>query len=547
MITVSYSQINACVGDLAGNAEKVISACRNAEEQGVNLVIFPELCLIGYPPEDLVLMPSFQDRAMQAAEQLAEGLKDLPAAVVGGLWRDGENLYNAALLIEHGRIVRRQYKHHLPNYGVFDEKRVFACGPLPEPFVWKETRIGLFICEDLWEEEATLHMAGQRPEILLSINASPFERGKMEARLEVAREVISQCGAPLMYVNCVGGQDEIVFDGRSFVMDGTGEILHEAAAFSEQPIGARFTVSGKTIAPITEERWRPEPEMLELLYLAMMTGLRDYVEKNGFPGVVIGLSGGIDSALTACVAVDALGHERVHCVMMPSKYTSDISVVDATKLATELQVSYNILTISQGMEAVEGMLHGMKDQLSGLTLENIQPRLRTLLLMAISNATGKILLTTGNKSEMATGYATLYGDMCGAYNVLKDLYKMEVYALSEWRNFHVPMGGLGPKGQVIPERIITRPPSAELKHDQTDQDTLPPYATLDAILKGLIEERASMEELVARGFDQALVERVAKMLFQSEYKRRQAPPGVKLSPMSFGRDRRYPLTNKFKL
>lgn len=547
MITVSYSQINACVGDLAGNTEKVVAACRSAKEQGVNLLIFPELCLIGYPPEDLVLMPSFQDRAMRTAGELAEKLKDSPAVIVGGIWREGERLFNAAFMMEGGKIIRRQYKHHLPNYGVFDEKRVFTCGPLPEAFSWKDTKIGLFICEDLWEDEAALHMAPQQPELLLSINASPFERGKMEARMEVAREMIGRCGAPLVYVNCVGGQDEIVFDGRSFVMDGTGEVVAQGEAFVEEVLGPGLRVSGKELHLVSTETRKPEPETLELFYLAMMTGVRDYVEKNGFPGVVIGLSGGIDSALTACVAVDALGRERVHCVMMPSKYTSDISVVDATKLATELGVGYNILTISQGMEAVEGMLHGMKDQLSGLTLENIQPRLRALLLMAISNATGKILLTTGNKSEMATGYATLYGDMCGAYNVLKDLYKMEVYALSEWRNIQVPPGGKGPSGQIIPERIITRPPSAELRHDQTDQDTLPPYATLDAILKGLIEERASLEELVSRGFDQAMVERIARMLFLSEYKRRQAPPGVKLSPMSFGRDRRYPLTNKFRL
>ncbi|MFO1242680.1 MAG: NAD+ synthase [Rickettsiales bacterium] len=541
------SQINPIVGDLKGNHEKLCSAWKKAKEMGADLIVFPELAITGYPPEDLVLMPSFQQAAMQAVEKLANETVDGPAIITGGIWHDGTQLYNSAFLIEEGNIARIQFKHHLPNYGVFDEKRVFACGPLPEVVEWRGIRIGLLVCEDMWGDESVAHVAKQNPDVLISINASPYERGKMSAREEVARDAVSTCRAPLFYVNTVGGQDEIVFDGRSFVMDASGEVCGKFKAFEEQVSGFGFQVSGKEIELLSPDSWNLEPKALELLYLAMMTGVRDYVEKNNFPGVVIGLSGGIDSALTACVAVDALGPERVHCVMMPSKYTSDISVVDATKLATELGVTYNIVTIAQGMEAVEGMLAGIRDQLTSLAMENIQPRIRGLLLMAISNSTGKILLTTGNKSEMATGYATLYGDMCGAFNVLKDLYKMEVYALSEWRNMSMPQGAKGPEGAVIPERIISRPPSAELKPDQTDQDTLPPYATLDAILKGLVEERLSVEDLTARGFEKTMIEQVAGMLFRSEYKRRQAPPGVKLSSMSFGRDRRYPLTNGFKL
>lgn len=541
------AQFNPHVGNLPGNLQKMLACWRTAKKNGAELVVFPELALTGYPPEDLVLMPAFRSAAMEAVQELANHTVDGPAVIAGGIWHDGTNLHNAAFLLEEGNIAHIQFKHHLPNYGVFDEKRVFACGGLPEALMWKGVKIGLLVCEDMWHEEAVQHMATQKPDILISINASPYERGKMTAREEVAREAVSACNAPLFYLNTVGGQDEIVFDGRSFVMDMSGEVCGKFKAFEEQVSGFSFEAAGKEIELLSEDAWNTEPKALELLYLAMMTGLRDYVEKNGFPGVVIGLSGGIDSALTACVAVDALGHERVHCVMMPSKYTADISVVDATKLATELEVTYNIVTIAQGMEAVDGMLAGIRDQLTSLAMENIQPRIRGLLLMAISNSTGKILLTTGNKSEMATGYATLYGDMCGAYNVLKDLFKMEVYALSEWRNMSMPQGAKGPSGAVIPERIITRPPSAELKHDQTDQDTLPPYETLDAILKGLVEERLSVEELAARGFEKDMIERIAGMLFRSEYKRRQAPPGVKLSSMSFGRDRRYPLTNGFKL
>jgi len=555
------AQLNFTVGDIAGNAGRVRAAYARAKTEGAELVVFPELCLIGYPPEDLIFTPKLRRDAMAQAHELATLTKDGPAMLLGCVWEEGtgnrepgiekfpdsrfqildSSIYNAALLLDEGRIQHIQYKHHLPNYGVFDEKRVFERGSLPEVISWRGRRLGVLICEDLWGEEASVHLASQRPDLIVCINASPFEQGKQARREALALAEATKAGCPLIYLNQVGGQDELVFDGGSFVVDAQGEMVERLAFFEEEvrELGIENRESRKMTLQIPDSRL-PVPDSYSLLYRAMQTGLRDYVNKNGFPGVVIGLSGGIDSALTAVVCVDALGADRVHCVMLPSPYTSQISLDDAAELAGNLGVRYDILPISPGMEAAEAMLGGMDGVPTGVAFENIQSRLRGMLLMAISNSTGALLITTGNKSEMATGYATLYGDMCGAFSVLKDVYKTEVFALSRWRN---EQG----EREIIPERTITRPPSAELREGQVDEDSLPPYETLDKILFAMVEERLSVDDIVAKGYDRAVVEKVARLLYMSEYKRRQAPPGVKLSRMAFGRDRRFPLTNRFTL
>ncbi len=553
------AQLNFTVGDIAGNAARVCEAYAKAKAEGAELVVFPELCVIGYPPEDLIFTPKLRHDAMVMARELALLTKDGPAMLLGCVWEEGRgnrepgiekfpdsrfqipdsSLYNAALLLDEGRIQHIQYKHHLPNYGVFDEKRVFERGPLPEVITWRGRKLGVLICEDMWGSEAAAHLAKGKPDMIVCLNASPFEQGKHKRRVALAAQVAQSAHCPLVYLNQVGGQDELVFDGGSFVVDASGEVVERLAFFEEEirELGIENRESRKMTLQIPDSGF-PVPDSYSLLYQAMTVALRDYVNKNGFPGVVIGLSGGIDSALTACVCVDALGAERVHCVMLPSPYTSQISLEDAAELAKNLGVRYDILPISPGMEAAQAMLSGMEGVPSALAFENIQSRLRGLLLMAISNSTGALLITTGNKSEMATGYATLYGDMCGAFSVLKDVYKTQVFALARWRNS---------QEATIPERIITRPPSAELREGQVDEDSLPPYAVLDKILYHLVEERLAVDEVAAKGYDRAVVEKVARLLYLSEYKRRQAPPGVKLTAMAFGRDRRFPLTNRFML
>ncbi len=574
MFPLYVSQLNLTVGDLAGNAQHIRAEHARAAQQGAELAVFPELCVIGYPPEDLIFTPKLRRDAMAMVQELALlTAGDAPAMLLGCVWEQessefrvqSSELYNAALLLDDGEIKHIQYKHHLPNYGVFDEKRVFERGPLPEVMEWRGRKLGVLICEDMWGETASRHLAAQQPEVIICINASPFEQGKQEKREALASHEARSAGCPLVYLNQVGGQDELVFDGGSFVVDAAGEVVERLAFFTEDAwVWSRDSGKKNPGSRI------PNPE--SLLYSAMTTGLRDYVNKNGFPGVVLGLSGGIDSALTACVCVDALGPERVHCVMLPSPYTSQMSLEDAATLAVNLGITYDILPISEGMEAAEKMLKGMEGNgmrgcpeggaacqkiisiPTAIAFENIQSRLRGLLLMAISNSTGKLLITTGNKSEMATGYATLYGDMCGAFSVLKDVYKTEVFALARWRNEQsegVYGSGRAERGatgiNLIPERTITRPPSAELREGQVDEDSLPPYEVLDKILYHLVEERLAVDEVAAKGYDRATVEKVARLLYISEYKRRQAPPGVKLTAMAFGRDRRFPLTNRFTL
>jgi NAD+ synthase len=459
---------------------------------------------------------------------------------------DGK-LYNAMLLLEGGRIAGKRFKVDLPNYGVFDEKRVFAAGPSPRPLALKGVQLGVPICEDIWKQEVTATLAETGAEILCVPNGSPFEAGKEDVRLELARSRVRESGLPLIYLNQLGGQDEVVYDGASFVLNADGEIAVALPGWQECVTVTewRRDDSGKWVcAP--GEKFTAEDRSSQV-YHAMMLALRDYVNKNRFPGVVLGLSGGIDSALSAAVAVDALGADRVRCVMLPSRYTSRESLEDADSCARLLGVAYETIEIERAVKAMgETLAPTFAGTQTGVTEENLQSRLRGVILMAISNKFGPMVLTTGNKSEMSVGYATLYGDMCGGYNVLKDIYKTEVFRLSHWRNANSPAGGLGPQGRVIPERVIEKPPTAELRANQTDQDSLPPYDVLDGILECLVEKECSFEDTVARGYDPATVKRVEHLLYVSEYKRRQAPPGVKISSRNFGRDRRYPITNAFR-
>jgi len=546
-LCIAIAQANFTVGDVGGNTARIIRLARQAAEQHADLVVFPEMAITGYPPEDLVLRRRFQQSAMDAVQAIATATQDLPLALLmGGLYHEGEGLYNAAFLVEEGRLLHIQPKSALPNYGVFDEKRVFTPGPGPREAEWRGIRLGIMICEDMWHEDVTRNRAFRYSDILISINASPYEMGKAARRRVLAKQLAHTLGKPIIYANLVGGQDELVFDGRSFITATDGQTAGRLPAFEEQLALTRWTHS--------EQGWKcveaPERPLMsdhETIYRAMMLGLKDYVEKNKFPGVVLGLSGGVDSALTAAVAVDALGPQRVHGVMMPSPYTSQESIEDATALAKKLGIKLDTIPIEPGMTIFEHLLTPLfAGKAKDTTEENIQSRLRGMLLMAISNKFGSMVLTTGNKSEMSVGYATLYGDMCGGYSVLKDVYKTTIFSLSHWRNKTVLKGALGPTGEVVPIRTLTRPPSAELKPNQTDQDNLPPYDKLDAILLRLIEEQKSVQEIVNDGFETVMVEKVARMLQVSEYKRRQAAPGVKITGMSFGRDRRYPITNGFK-
>jgi NAD+ synthase len=459
---------------------------------------------------------------------------------------DGK-LYNAMLLLEGGRIAGKRFKVDLPNYGVFDEKRVFAPGAAPRPLALRGVELGVPICEDIWKQDVTAALADTGAEILCVPNGSPFEAGKEDVRIELARSRVKESGLPLIYLNQLGGQDEVVYDGASFVLNADGQIALALPGWVERVAVTEWQrdEAGK---------WRCTPgetfvaeDRSSQVYHAMMLALRDYVNKNRFPGVVLGLSGGIDSALSAAVAVDALGAQRVRCVMLPSRYTSRESLEDADACARALGVAYETIEIERAVAAMgETLSPAFAGTQTGTTEENIQSRLRGVILMAISNKFGPMVLTTGNKSEMSVGYATLYGDMCGGYNVLKDIYKTEVFRLAHWRNANSPAGALGPDGRVIPERIITKPPTAELRANQTDQDSLPPYEILDGILECLVERECSFEDTVARGYDPAMVKRVEQLLYVSEYKRRQAPPGVKISSRNFGRDRRYPITNAFR-
>src|ERR1700742_2069422 len=542
---IALAQLNPIMGDIAGNLKRAREARAKVPEADV--ILYSELFITGYPPEDLVLKGALQDDAREAIEAFAADTVTGPAILIGAPWKEEGKLYNAMLLLDGGKVAGRTFKHDLPNYGVFDEKRVFAAGPLPGPLNVRGVRIGVPVCEDIWTQDVTECLCETGAEILAVPNGSPFEAGKEDTRLQLAAARVTETGLPLIYLNQLGGQDELVFDGASFVLNADKSVALAMPAWREDVAVSEWTrdENGKWICAPGERVGGESRE--SATYHAMMLGLRDYVNKNRFPGVVLGLSGGIDSALSAAVAVDALGADRVRCVMLPSRYTSRDSLEDADACARLLGVSYETVEIERAVAAMgETLAAPFAGKQVDVTEENIQSRLRGVILMVISNKFGPMVLTTGNKSEMSVGYATLYGDMCGGYNVLKDIYKTEVFALSRWRNTNSPLGALGPQGRVIPERIIEKPPTAELRANQTDQDSLPPYDILDGILECLVEGEMGFEETVGKGYDAATVKRVEQLLYIAEYKRRQAPPGVKISSRNFGRDRRYPITNAFR-
>ena len=546
-LKVALAQLNPKVGDVDGNLAKVRAARAEAKAQGAELMLTSELVLSGYPPEDLVLKPAFQKRCHEAVEALRADTEDGgPALFVTTPWREGDKLHNAIICLDKGEVIGKRYKVDLPNYGVFDEKRVFAPGPMPGPLVFNGVRIGVPICEDVWTADVVECISETGGEILLVPNGSPYEVGKTDVRVQLGVNRVVESGLPFVYVNQVGGQDELIFDGGSFVLGADRALKAKLASFREQVATVEFR-RGARGWECLPAGIAPELSDIESIYQAMMLGLRDYVNKTGFPSVVIGLSGGVDSALTAAVAADALGPGRVHTLMMPSPYTSAHSLEDARACAQAIGIGYDVVGIEPAMAAFREMLLPLfGNRKEDVTEENIQSRARGVTLMAVSNKLGGMVVTTGNKSEMAMGYATLYGDMAGGYNVLKDVYKTTVFELCRWRNAHLPEGALGPKGRVIPERIITKPPSAELRADQKDEDSLPPYPVLDAILKGLIERDLGAEELAAEGHDRATVERVWRLLEGAEYKRRQAPPGVKITSRLISKERRYPIVNGFR-
>lgn len=545
-LSIALAQLNPIVGDLPGNARRILAARAEAAARGADLVVCPELSVSGYPPEDLVLKPFFLDKAAAAVAELADVTADGgPALLVGAPWRQDGAVYNAALLLDGGKVAAVRLKHDLPNYGVFDEKRVFVPGPLPGPVNFRGVRLGVMICEDMWTADVAETLAESGAEILVSPNGSPFETGKLDRRLNLATQRVVETGLPLIYVNQVGGQDELVFDGASFALGADRALAAQAPAFAESLLVTRWS-RGSEGWTCAEGAHYPPPDELGAIYQALMLGLRDYVNKNRFPGVILGLSGGIDSALSAAVAVDALGADRVHGVMMPSPYTSRDSLEDAAESAELLGCRIDTIPIIPAMEAFSSMLApAFAGRDPDITEENLQSRARGVVLMALSNKFGAMVLSTGNKSEVSVGYATLYGDMCGGYSVLKDVYKTTVYALSRWRNAHLPDDARGPAGRIVPERVLTKAPTAELKPDQTDQDSLPAYDELDDILRCLVEEEMGVPDIVARGHAPATVDKVWRLLHVAEYKRRQACPGVKITSRLFGRDRRYPITNGF--
>jgi len=548
-LRIAVAQLNPTVGDVAGNLAKAREARADAARQGADLVLYTELFLSGYPPEDLVLKPAFLKACERAALDFAGDTADGgPGVIVGTPLKRRSGTHNSVVVADGGKVIAERYKVDLPNYGEFDEKRVFQAGPeIGGPVNFRGVRLGIPVCEDIWGDLGVCEtLAESGAEILLVPNGSPYYRSKMDVRHQVAIRQVIETGLPLIYANQLGGQDELVFDGASFAIGADKALAFQMSQFEE------------TLAVTTWKRssegWTCEagpmsrlPDAEEADYRACMFGLRDYVNKNGFRDVVLGLSGGIDSAICAALAVDALGEERVRCVMMPYRYTSKDSLKDAEDCARALGTRYDIVPIFEPVEGFQNALTQLfEGTKAGITEENLQSRARGTILMAISNKFGSMVVTTGNKSEMSVGYATLYGDMNGGFNPIKDVYKMQVYAMSEWRNSHVPQGSLGPAGEVIPNNIISKAPSAELRENQTDQDSLPPYPVLDDILECLVENEMSNADIVARGHPVETVQRIEHLLYLAEYKRRQSAPGVKITRKNFGRDRRYPITNRFR-
>ena len=548
-LRIAIAQLNPIVGDIAGNLVKAREARADAAAQGADLVLFTELFLAGYPPEDLVLKPSFLSACEKAAGDIATDTADGgPGIIIGTPLKRKSGVHNAVIVADNGKIIAERFKIDLPNYGEFDEKRVFQAGPdMPGPVNFRGVRIGIPICEDIWGELGVCEtLAESGAEILLVPNGSPYYRRKVDVRQQVVIRQVIETGLPMIYANQLGGQDELIFDGASFAINADKTLSFQMSQF-EDSVSVTTWRRGESGWTCTEGPMSKIPESEEADYRACMLGLRDYVNKNGFKNVVLGLSGGIDSAICTALAVDALGEERVRTVMMPYRYTSDDSLKDAKDCARALGCRYDIVPIH---EPVEGFSHALAELFEGtaegVTEENLQSRTRGTILMALSNKFGSMVVTTGNKSEMSVGYATLYGDMNGGFNPIKDLYKMQVYALSRWRNDQVPPGALGPSGEVIPKNIIDKAPSAELRPNQTDQDSLPPYPVLDDILECLVEHEMSTHDIIARGHDAPTVHRVEHLLYIAEYKRRQSAPGVKITRKNFGRDRRYPITNRFR-
>ena len=534
-LRIALAQINLLVGDVAGNVRKMTDhVARARDELKADLVVFPELAVIGYPPEDLLLRPDLIARAERGLADLAGAASGIDV-LVGYPRRINAKLYNAASVLRDGAVLSAYHKHHLPNYGVFDEKRYFTSADESCVVTIGSAPIGLTICEDMWAAGPIERSVAAGAKLIININASPYDMNKARERIALAEGYARRLRVPFIYLNLVGGQDELVFDGESFVLDAGARMVWRAPAFTEGLFPVDFEVAADVV-PIPGDL-APELPNEESVYAALVLGVRDYVEKNRFAGVVIGLSGGIDSALTLCIAVDALGAERVEAVLMPSRYTADMSIEDARLEAEALGVRCRIIPIEPVFHA---FLDALRDEFRGMqpdtTEENIQARVRGVLLMAISNKTGKMVLTTGNKSEMAVGYATLYGDMAGGFAAIKDVPKTLVYRLAAMRNRRKP---------VIPQRVFDRPPSAELAPDQKDTDSLPPYAVLDPILERYVERDQSIEDIVAAGFEEAVVRRVIAMVDRNEYKRRQAAPGVRITPRAFGRDRRYPITSGY--
>jgi len=548
-IRIAIGQLNPAVGDISGNLAKARQARVEAARHGADLLLLTELFIAGYPPEDLVLKPAFLKACLSAVEELAADTADGgPAVIIGYPRSEGGKRFNSVAVLDGGKLVAWRDKVDLPNYGEFDEKRVFDVGAMPGPVSIRGVRFGIPVCEDIWGDLGiceTLSESGA--EILLVPNGSPYYRGKVDIRHQVVLRQVIESGLPMLYANQIGGQDELVFDGASFALNADKSLAFQMSQFEDavsvstwkrQPAGGWACARG----PMSKI-----PDAEEADYRACMLGLRDYVNKNGFRNVVLGLSGGIDSAICAALAVDALGEERLRAVMLPYRYTAESSITDAEACARALGCHYDSVAIE---EPVQGFLTALGEMFEGteegITEENLQSRARGVILMAISNKFGSMVVTTGNKSEMSVGYATLYGDMNGGFNPIKDLYKMQVYALARWRNAHVPPGALGPSGEVIPQSIIDKAPSAELRPNQTDQDSLPPYPVLDDILECLVEREMGVGEIVARGHDLATVHRIEHLLYLAEYKRRQSAPGVKITKKNFGRDRRYPITNRFR-
>tara|TARA_Y100001970_G_scaffold284426_1_gene401757 strand:+ start:633 stop:2282 length:1650 start_codon:yes stop_codon:yes gene_type:complete len=540
------AQLNNIVGDIEGNLNKAIDVLQDAKKVESDLVVFSELFLSGYPPEDLVLKKSFVSACKNALDLLITYSEEKQLGIIIGLPIYEKNkLYNAAAVIDKGQLIGFSKKVNLPNYSVFDEKRVFSKNNTPEIFNFRGVKLGVPICEDIWMDNVCMELKDQGCELIISPNGSPFDKYKINQRKTIIEDRVTEVKIPFVYVNQFGGQDELVFDGSSLVMNGSKEVVFEAPSWEENTSVIEFNVSEKKFNDLPFNKAKVSD--LENIYMATVIGLRDYVAKNNFPGVILGLSGGIDSAFCAAVAVDALGKDKVNVYMLPSVYTSKNSLDDAKDCAKRLEIHLDSIPISNTFLSLEDSLEELfKGLPTDITEENLQSRIRGTILMAISNKLGKMLITTGNKSEVSVGYSTLYGDMNGGFNPIKDIYKTELYALANWRNLNVPKNVLLTKKNIIPETIISKEPTAELRDNQKDSDSLPSYDQLDQILEGLVEYELSTNELEKKGFSRDEIKKVENLLYVSEYKRRQSAPGVKISLRNFGRDRRYPITNKYR-